>query len=562
MVGLYEIPIETLCTREVNGNAVPPKIVASTATANHATEQIRALYGRQSTATFPPAGIDALETYFSKLNTEDPGRLYLGVAAPGHPLKRILLRTYVSLLSAAQKAYADSEIDPALADAYMTLAGYFNSLRELGGMRRLVEDDVRYQCAHRNERAPVEMGKVPDWFTNREISEPLELTSRESTGHITESKNRLATRYADQSNTDVLLASNMISVGVDISRLGFMVVAGQPKTTSEYIQATSRVGRDRARPGIVVTCYNVARPRDRSHYEHFVAYHDSFYRFVEAQSVTPFASRALERGLTGALVASARFKVKELTRPKGAGEIVLMRATVDKLITEFVSRARRQPGDARIRDEGARRTEEWAKNRLDIWERLARSAVERATHRSYSRYDISNSGTPLLHHVLNPPDDVEVGQEKFSAPTSMRDVEPSVHLWLTQPGMRRKGSSDGPLFQIKGEPQSRAQTGRRGSPVADRGLIRGWLDDRPRPACSRRARTGRLVHVQRLDSIDEPRLRDRLGGALPARPRRSTLLPTTAGGRGSGAKSQARDSRSRVSCLVRLPGLSSSGSST
>ena len=103
MVGLYEIPIEALCTREVDGTAVPPKIVASTATANHAADQIRALYGRQETATFPPAGIDALETYFSMVNTRDPGRLYLGVAAPGHPLKRILLRTYVSLLSAARR---------------------------------------------------------------------------------------------------------------------------------------------------------------------------------------------------------------------------------------------------------------------------------------------------------------------------------------------------------------------------------------------------------------------------------------------------------------------------
>jgi len=440
MVGLYEIPIETLCTRELDGQRVPPKIVASTATANHAADQIRALYGRQETATFPPPGIDALETYFSTLNTTDPGRLYLGVAAPGHPLKRILLRTYVSLLSAAQRAYDNPEIDRDLSDAYMTLAGYFNSLRELGGMRRLVEDDVRYQCAHRDERVPIETGTEADWFANRDVSEPLELTSRESTGGITKSKDKLARKYDEQKDTDVLLASNMISVGVDISRLGMMVVAGQPKTTSEYIQATSRVGRDRKRPGIVITCYNVARPRDRSHYEHFVPYHKSFYRFVEAQSVTPFASRALERGLTGALVAAARLHVPELTHPKGAGEIAAARHKVDALIGQFIDRARLQPGDAIMRREGARRVETWAKNRVDIWDRLARSAVARATHRTYSPYDVSTSGTPLLHHVLSPPEDPETGQEKFSAPTSMRDVEPSVHLWLDQPGVSKKGA--------------------------------------------------------------------------------------------------------------------------
>ena len=439
MVGLYEVAIETLCTRKIDGTLIPPKIVASTATAHHAADQIRALYGRKETATFPPAGIEALETYFSVVNEEDAGRLYLGVGAPGHPLKRILLRTYVSILSSAQKAYKDKEVDPHLADAYMTLVGYFNSLRELGGMRRLVEDDVRYQSGNRSQRLPVEMANPPDWFANRTISEPLELTSRESTGRITESKARLAEKYADRESTDVLLASNMISVGVDIGRLGLMVVAGQPKTTSEYIQATSRVGRERNRPGLVVTCFNMARPRDRSHYEHFVAYHESFYRFVEAQSVTPFASRALERGLTGALVSAARLKVMELTRPEDANRISEFRPEVDELVTDFVNRAKRQPGAETTTEESARRARSWARNRLDIWETLVRSARDRAAQRTYSPFDISKSGTPLLHLALKPPEDPEPGEEKFCAPTSMRDVEPSVHLWLAQPGVSKKG---------------------------------------------------------------------------------------------------------------------------
>jgi hypothetical protein len=442
MVGLYEVAIEALCTREIDGTPVPPKIIASTATAHHAGDQIRALYGRKETATFPPPGIDALETYFSVVNEKDAGRLYLGVGAPGHPLKRILLRTYVSILSSAQKAYKDREVDPHLADAYMTLVGYFNSLRELGGMRRLVEDDVRYQSSLRSKRLPVEIANPPAWFADRTISEPLELTSRESTGRITESKARLAEKYADRESTDVLLASNMISVGVDIGRLGLMVVAGQPKTTSEYIQATSRVGRERERPGLVVTCFNMARPRDRSHYEHFVAYHKSFYRFVEAQSVTPFASRALERGLTGALVAMARLKLMELTRPEDASRISEVRPQVDELVADFVNRASRQPGAKTATEESSRRARSWARNRLDIWEALVRSARDdRGTQRTYSPFDVSKSGTPLLHIALNPPEDPEPGEEKFCAPTSMRDVEPTVHLWLAQPGVSKKARS-------------------------------------------------------------------------------------------------------------------------
>jgi hypothetical protein len=438
MVGLYEVAIEALCTREIDGRVIRPKIIASTATAHHAADQIRALYGRKETATFPPPGIDALETYFSVVNTRDPGRLYVGVAAPGHPLKRILLRTYVSVLSAAEKAYRDKDTDPHLADAYMTLVGYFNSLRELGGMRRLVEDDVRYQCSRRSERVPVEIANPPHWFSDRTVSEPLELTSREPTGRITETKARLAEPYGTREKTDVLLASNMISVGVDIGRLGLMVVAGQPKTTSEYIQATSRVGRERERPGLVINCFNMARPRDRSHYEHFVAYHQSFYRFVEAQSVTPFASRALERGLTGALISMARLNLMDLTRPEDANCISDFRPKVDELVTKFVDRASRQPGAKATSEESARRARSWAENRLDLWERLVRTARDRATERSYSPFDLSKSGTPLLHTALRPPEDPEPGEDKFCAPTSMRDVEPSVHLWMAQPGVGKR----------------------------------------------------------------------------------------------------------------------------
>jgi hypothetical protein len=250
MVGLYEVALELLASRQIGGKQVHPKIIASTATANHAHDQIEKLYGSDKvTAVFPPPALDALETFFSEVNEQGPGRLYVGVAAPGHPLKRVLLRTYVSLLTAARKV-ADTAEDPQLADAYMSLIGYFNALRELGGMRRLVEDDVRTWCKNHAERVPLnERGSSP-WFSARSVSEPLELTSRESTGGITKTKDRLSRSHAADNATDVVLATNMISVGIDIERLGLLVVAGQPKTTSEYIQATSRVGRDANRPGL------------------------------------------------------------------------------------------------------------------------------------------------------------------------------------------------------------------------------------------------------------------------------------------------------------------------
>ncbi|MCZ7686968.1 MAG: helicase-related protein [Sandaracinaceae bacterium] len=294
----------------------------------------------------------------------------------------------------------------------MTLVGYFNSLRELGGMRRLVEDDIQTQARTRASRVPADGLDASPWFANREVHEPLELTSRRNTGEINEAKNRLDVEHSRAKTTDVVLASNMISVGVDITRLGLMVVAGQPKTTSEYIRASSRVGRSRKRPGLVVTCFNVNRPRDRSHYEHFVAYHESFYRYVEAQSVTPFAPRALDRGLTGAFVAAARLGHDVLVEPLAAAKISALRAHAEAVRELFVTRSG-----------GASSTvDEWLRHRLDKWEELAAAAAKESSKLAYSRYDETKGDRQLLHIALDPPTDMIPGEEKFCAPTSMRDV--------------------------------------------------------------------------------------------------------------------------------------------
>jgi superfamily II DNA/RNA helicase len=128
----------------------------------------------------------------------------------------------------------------------------------------------------------------------------------------------LAYPFSHDKHVDVAIATNMISVGLDITRLGLMVVFGQPKASAEYIQATSRVGRDADRPGLVVTILNVHKPRDRSHYERFAAYHETFYRSVEATSVTPFSPRALDKGLAATLVGLVRHGHRPMTPALGA----------------------------------------------------------------------------------------------------------------------------------------------------------------------------------------------------------------------------------------------------
>jgi hypothetical protein len=329
MAGLYETAIDALCTREVNDVTVRPKVVASTATVRRASDQTRALFARDGVEVFPPPGPDRRDSFFAQtlLVSKQPGRMYLGLSAQGRRLKVVLLRTYLALLGAAMKAWreeggAKNPENPA--DPYMTLVGYFNSLRELGSSRRIVEDEVssRVSAYGRQKRVGEQEGSLADRDIKRDVSE---LTSRERTDQVADTKRRLGLAFTNRECVDVALATNMISVGLDNTRLGLMVVLGQPKAAAEYIQATSRVGRDARKPGLIVTLLNIHRPLDRSHFERFEAFHASFYRSVEASSVTPFAPRALDRGLPGLVVAMARHQHPALTPAAGARNIVDLR---------------------------------------------------------------------------------------------------------------------------------------------------------------------------------------------------------------------------------------------
>jgi Helicase conserved C-terminal domain len=259
--------------------------------------------------------------------------------------------------------------------------GYFNSLRELEGSRRIVEDEVRSLLEAYSDRK--RETEAIGWFADRKIADdPLELTSRVNTSQVAEAKGRLDKTFHGivdpwsavgnrKHAVDVVLTTNMISVGLDITRLGLMVVLGQPKTTAEYIQATSRVGRDDERPGLVITLMNIHRPRDRSHYERFQAWHNTFYRAVEATSVTPFSPRAIDRGLAGITVALARLGCDRLTAPKQAIQINQERQNLE-FVAEAISR-RAEMHDKDREDPEALRLHIRAAvtDLLDDWEHLA-----------------------------------------------------------------------------------------------------------------------------------------------------------------------------------------------
>jgi len=434
IAGVYETAIEALSTRSLDGAVLRPKIIASTATVRRAQAQIRALFARQLTSVFPPPMPDRRDSYFAFTEpaTTSPARLYVGVAAQGRSLKVVLLRSALALLAAGQVAFEReggkrNKHNPA--DPYMTLLGYFNSLRELGGSRRIIEDEVRTRLAQYSRRRRLD----PDdrLFTDRSIGyDVLELTSRVSTGDVAVAKRRLSLPFHEEERVDTALASNMISVGLDITRLGLMTVLGQPKTSAEYIQATSRVGRDRERPGLVITLLNVHKPRDRSHYERFETYHASFYRAVEATSVTPFSPRALDRALAATLVALCRQTDKTMTPPTGAGQILTTRATLDVLARLIGERARNH---AQSDQEAGQALHDHVYHRcvslLDDWSNIAHQFRQ---NNVALQYQIESGGAQrLLYEFLHPElPQLHPLRRRFRANRSMRDVEPSVELTI------------------------------------------------------------------------------------------------------------------------------------
>ena len=245
-------------------------------------------------------------------------------------MKTALLRIYALAL---QRIY-EHEAKNSLRDPYWTLVGYFNSTRELGGAVRLVADDVV-------DRIRLLAGRSGE--KERPLEYVTELYSQVPSNEIPRILEEMD-RPLDQAGCiDVLLATNMLSVGVDVDRLGLMVVTGQPKLTAEYIQATSRIGR--RFPGLVFSLYNWTRPRDRSHYERFVNYHSAIYSQVEPTSVTPFSSRARDRALHAVLISLIRHSIKGMN-PEEAAELFRPDSPeVKHLIDLIVSRVKQIDGE-------------------------------------------------------------------------------------------------------------------------------------------------------------------------------------------------------------------------
>ena len=425
MVGLYETAIDELCSWKIGESRVRPKVVASTATVRRANDQVRNVFMRRL-AIFPPKALDVEDDFFSVQRSVEkkPGRRYMGICSPGSSRPAVLIRTYTAFLTAAQGLF---DVFGTVADPYMTMVGYFNSLRELGGMKRLAEDDVQT----RSYRVKMSLVQRPG-LEQRSVGTIAELTSRVSNADIPKYLDQLETPFDVAYDTnvarlsknhraldeprpiDVVLATNMLSVGVDVNRLGVMVVNGQPKGTAEYIQATSRVGR--AFPGLVAAVLTWARPRDLSHYETFEHYHATFYQHVEAQSVTPFSPRAMDRGLTGTMLAVMRNRFERFSPNTGAGG--LSSPSLPEAVSTMESITERA---WEVTEDSAKKNLATAelKSRADEW------AKEAAVPGRTLVFHKHRAG-PTAYAMLESP-----GIKPWSmwtVPMSMREVEPGVNL--------------------------------------------------------------------------------------------------------------------------------------
>jgi hypothetical protein len=373
---------------------------------------------------FPPSGLDAADSFFAREAVDDdgrpkPGRLYAGVLAPAHTsLQTSEARVFATLMQHASLL----EGDPRDLDPWWTLLVFFNSLRELGGAATLFTADTREYLKVILNRHGIDYGKI------RQLFHVEELTSRIRGDYIPRLLERLEVPVTVREGAgaaipspapiDACLASNIIEVGVDVPRLSLMAIVGQPKTTSQYIQVSSRVGRDLDKPGLVVVIYGQTKPRDRSHYERFRSYHQRLYAQVEPTSVTPFSPPAVDRALHGLVVALVRQlgrKGQEADTPDpfplSAGSD--LRLKIEEVIRDRV-RAIAPDEEASVMSK--------LKLRLDQW-----SAWKPAEYGDFSR----TPEHPPLMHPAGRTELAQWGGRSWATMSSLRNVDASCEADLT-----------------------------------------------------------------------------------------------------------------------------------
>ncbi|MGC8906877.1 MAG: helicase-related protein [Desulfomonilaceae bacterium] len=401
MVGLYETVVEHLCTKNDIGKPVKPKIVCSTATIRRSASQIRALFAREKSTLFPPPGLDVGDSFFARHATDEkgnllPGRIYVGINSPSLSFDAALGQTMAALLEAPMSLPSEQR------DPWWTLVSFFNTLRELGSALSLLQSHIPDHIRNIANRRYASLSEM------RRIFYPKELTGRLRSNEIGAAISQLEAPYTDDKTrraVDVCLTSSIMEVGVDIDRLSLMLVVGQPKSTSQYIQITGRIGRKWwERPGLVFTLYGSSKPRDRSHFEKFRTYHERLYAQVEPSSVTPFSPPTLERALHAIMAAFVLQKGSENEADSPYPFPYELVAEIEQIVSGRVSFVNEEERHS-FKKIFERRKREW-----EYWERTKWTG------------DLGGEDVPMLRDAggyVSP----DLARISWPTPTSMRNVD-------------------------------------------------------------------------------------------------------------------------------------------
>lgn len=423
LTGLYESAVDRLCWGR---NGIKPKIIASTATVKNAEYQVKGLYDR-AYFQFPPSGLDYTDSFFAVQANKDekPCRYYVGVSELGGSMTDLMIRLF-STLSIGDYLIAKEGFAQKVVDQYYTIIGYFNAIKELGTsstvirerMDSYIESLLNGKFVEYSKRAGVDTyeknGKL--FYKYGERIRSGELTSRKNATEVKRILNDLQICYTtDKKQVPALkyvLSSNMFSVGVDVNRLGLMVVYGQPKSNADYIQATGRVGR--RNPGLVLCMYNSARSRDRSYYERFIQYHSCYYRYVEPTSVTPFSDRSIEKGLHSVFVALVRHLLPGMSGNSCAANFNKNTDAVKDLINYLLDRVKN------IQPEAFQYAKRYLLEFSDMWNANATGMV-------YNK-KLNKRGSPVVSLLIS----AEENNGDFSVLNSVRNVESSSNVFIDE----------------------------------------------------------------------------------------------------------------------------------
>lgn len=420
IVGLYEVGIESALIKR----GVYPKYIASTATIRNANEQVKQLYGKSS-AVFPPAGLNHDDSYFAKTVpiTEKPGRLYVGYMAFGKS-KRESLEPISSLIAVAPHIHFNGK--PEYKDAWWTQLIYHGSLKGVsasdasfrGPITRSIQDKLYKYVQTLSE----DEHKAKNEYLGRLLN-VKSLTSLQGAEKNNQTFSDLEKSFDEIGAVDVALATNMISVGLDVERLAVMIINGQPLTTSEYIQASSRVGRGEI-PGVVFANYYKSQTSSLSHYENFRSYHESFYRYVEPTSLTPFTYQSLKKALHASLIIAIRMSGIGLSTNGSADLFNSSKQDVKQLIQIIKGRIRNAiegPFDTKLQGQDQNiklnTTLDMLDSLVDEWDLFAKESKEKRRQLHFNSKDRASNSLMKTHDANK--------DALWNTQTSMRNVEDS-----------------------------------------------------------------------------------------------------------------------------------------